>query len=385
MISTSPAELTPPDIHWVDTAAALDAACAALADAETLALDTEFFRESTFFPVPALIQLTAGDAVYLIDPQAIEPSESLRTLLSAGPLKLLHASSEDLEVLDVWAGVSVAPVVDTQVAQGLLGEDPAIGYQRLVEHWFGVLLPKEETRSNWLGRPLSEAQCLYAALDVIYLPEVWRRQRQRLVELDRLAWLEADCAALMEHAGRNGDGDGQWYLRQRQLWRLAPRQIDAYRRLTTWREGQARQRNLPRGWLVNDKLLYAIAEAMPRDRYELAAVEGVKPVLVKREGNTLLSLVNEARHAADSELPEALPSPLTGDFKKRIKALKHVVNAAAEGLGVAPEVLMRRRELEALVVADLQGRELPLPSGWRGGRLAAPLTATIKEGGQHDE
>src|SRR5690554_1631772 len=191
MTPTPPAELAPPDIHWIDSTEALDAACVALSNAETLALDTEFFRESTFYPVPALLQLTAGDAVYLIDPQALEPTESLRALLSGGPLKLLHASSEDLEVLDVWAGVAVAPVVDTQVAQGLLGEDPAIGYQRLVEHWTGVLLPKEETRSAWLERPLSEAQCLYAALDVVYLLEVWKRQRERLAELKRLAWLEA--------------------------------------------------------------------------------------------------------------------------------------------------------------------------------------------------
>lgn len=378
MTATPPAGLVSPQIHWIDTAEALDAACAVLANADVLALDTEFFRESTFHPVPALLQLTAGAAVYLVDPQALEPTESLRVLLSQGPLKLLHASSEDLEVLNIWAGVAVAPLVDTQVAQGLLGEDPAIGYQRLVEQWVGVLLPKEETRSNWLERPLSEAQCQYAALDVAYLPEVWKRQRERLVALGRLAWLEADCAELMEHAERSGEGDGQWYLRQRQLWRLAPRQIEAYRCLTTWREGQARQRNLPRGWLANDKLLYAIAEAMPRDRYELAAVEGVKPGLVKREGKTLLALVNAARHATEEALPEALPSPLGTDFKKCFKALKRVVSAEAEALGVAPEVLLRRRELEALVVADLQGLELPLPSGWRGERLAVPLAATLK-------
>ncbi|MDR5904863.1 ribonuclease D [Franzmannia qiaohouensis] len=368
-----------PDIRWVDTPAALDAACADLAAAETLALDTEFFRESTFHPVPALVQLTAGEAVYLIDPQALQASSALRELLSEGPLKLLHASSEDLEVLRNWAGVLVAPLVDTQVAQGLLGEDPAMGYQRLVEHWTGETLPKDETRSDWLERPLSEAQCLYAALDVVYLLEVWKQQRARLVDLERLDWLEADCAELLAQAGRNGDADSQWYLRHRQLWRLSPRQIEAYRRLTIWREGEARRRNLPRGWLVNDKLLYAIAEAMPQHRQALAAIEGVKPTLVKREGDTLLALIGEARRADDDDLPESLPSPLAGAFKKRFKALKQVVAAEADALGVAPEVLLRRRDLEAVVAADLQNRPLPLPVGWRGERLAAGLAAVLAE------
>ncbi|APX93862.1 ribonuclease D [Halomonas sp. 1513] len=368
------------DIRWVDTPAALDAACADLAGAKTLALDTEFFRESTFHPVPALLQLSAGEAVYLIDPQALDASPALCDLLAGGPLKLLHASSEDLEVLRNWADVLVAPLVDTQLAQGLLGEDPAMGYQRLVEHWTGETLPKDETRSDWLERPLSEAQCRYAALDVVYLLEVWKQQRARLVELGRLEWLEADCAELLAQAGRSGDADGQWYLRQRQLWRLTPRQIEAYRRLTIWREGEARRRNLPRGWLVNDKLLYAVAEALPQHRQALAAIEGVKPTLVKREGGTLLALVGEARRVDESDLPEALPSPLAGAFKKRFKALKRVVTAEADALGVAPEVLMRRRDLEAVVAADLQGHPLPLPNGWRGERLAAGLAAALSEG-----
>ncbi|MFC3283416.1 ribonuclease D [Litchfieldella rifensis] len=368
-----------PEIHWIDTPAALDAACAELAAAETVALDTEFFRESTFHPVPALLQLYAGGAVYLVDPQALAATPALRTLLAGGPLKLLHASSEDLEVIASWAGVQVSPLVDTQVAQGLLGEDPAMGYQRLVEHWIGETLPKDETRSNWLERPLSEAQCRYAALDVIYLLEVWHAQRDALEARGRLHWLEADCKELLAQAGRDDDSDGQWYRRHRQLWRLGPRQIEAYRRLTTWREGEARRRDRPRGWLISDKLLYAIAERMPENRYELAAIEGLKPPLVKREGDTLLTLVKEARHLDADELPPAMPSPMSGPFKKRLKALKQVVNDEAEQLGVAPELLLRRRELEAVVTAHLERRSLPLPRGWRGERLAAPLQQALEQ------
>lgn len=368
-----------PEIHWVDTPDALNAACAELADADCLAVDTEFIRESSFHPVPALVQLSAGQRVYLIDPQALEATEALRRLLGEeGPLKLLHASSEDLEVLANWSGVVVQPLVDTQLAQGLLGATPAMGYQRLVEHWTGDVLPKDETRSDWLERPLSEAQCRYAALDVIYIPPIWKLQRQALKEQGRLGWLEDDCAELVNQAGRSAGTDGEWYRRHRQLWRLDPRSIAAYQRLTAWREAEVRNRNMPRNWLVSDKVLFAIAEALPANRYELSQVEGVKPTLIKREGDALLAIVREVAHLEPEALPAALPSPMSSSFKRRLKALKGRVNEVAESLGVAPELLARRRDLEELVIADLEQLPLPLPEGWRGELLAEPFERALE-------
>lgn len=359
-----------PALHWIDTPAALEQACRALSDARYLALDTEFIRESSFHPVPALIQLSAGDEVYLIDPQALTPNAALTQLLGPeGPLKLLHACGEDLEVLSSWVGAPVAPLIDTQLAQGLLGEDVSMSYQRLVERWTGDVVPKDETRSDWLERPLSEAQCRYAALDVAYLPIIWPRQHEALIELGRLQWLEDDCAALVAQAGRNPADDNEWYRRNRQLWRLDPRATATYQQLTVWREGEVRERNMPRNWLVSDKVLFAIADAQPRNRYELASVEGVKPAMVKREGDAMLSIVRDTSELTPQQLPDSLPSPLTGPFKKRLKALKQVVSDKAQQLGIATEILARRRGLEELVIADMKQLPLPLPSGWRGDLL----------------
>ncbi|GED21781.1 ribonuclease D [Halomonas halmophila] len=368
-----------PEIRWIDTPEALDAACAEVAQADVIALDTEFFRERTFYPVPALVQFCAGDTAYLVDPTVLACTDTFRQLLGEGPLKLLHASSEDLEVFALWSGVTIAPLVDTQIAQALIGEVPSMGYQKLVEFWIGETLPKDETRSNWLERPLSETQKTYAALDVIYLVAVWRAQRESLLRHGRLEWLEEECQQLAEQASRDTQSYGQWYLRQRQLWRLSPRQVEAYRRLTIWREGEVRRRDLPRGWLASDKLLYAIAERMPDNRYELAEVEGVKPPLVKREGDTLLRLVRETKHLDEADLPTPPWSPMDAAFKKRHKALKKVVANEAESLGVAPELLLRRRDMEALVGAALRGENLPLPGGWRGERLAERLEKALDE------
>ncbi|MFG6668066.1 ribonuclease D [Halomonas sp. HNIBRBA4712] len=373
--------LTSPSYRWIETAEQLDAACRDVEGASVIALDTEFFRENTFFPVPALIQFAAGDLAYLIDPLAVPCTEAFRTLLQNQALKLLHACSEDLEVFQLWAGVLPAPLIDTQIAQAFLGEVPAMGYQKLVEHWVGETLPKEETRSNWLTRPLTPSQCDYAALDVIYLLRVWALQAGRLETLGRREWLAEECAAQLAQTERGSESDALWYTRQRQLWRLDARKLEAYRRMTIWREGETRRRDLPRNWLAADKLLFAVAEAMPKNRFELAAVDGIKPALVKREGDTLLALVKEARACPEEALPSTWPDPMEAGFKRRFKALKKAVTARAEALEMAPEMLMRRRDIEALVMQAQAGETPTLPGGWRGECLAEALRHALEESG----
>ncbi|MFB9865725.1 ribonuclease D [Vreelandella sulfidaeris] len=368
-----------PSFQWLDTPKALDTACEQVADADVIALDTEFFRENTFFPVPALIQFTAGEQAYLIDPVAIACTDKFRALLQNSAIKLLHACSEDLEVFQYWAGVLPTPLIDTQVVQGLLGENPSMGYQKIVEFWVGETLPKDETRSNWLVRPLTPAQCHYAALDVIYLLKVWALQAEKLAMLGRRAWVDAECTSLIEQAGRSAENDQQWYTRHRQLWRLAPRQLEAYRLMTIWREGETRRRDLPRNWLVSDKLLFAVAEKMPRNRFELAEVEGIKPVLIKKEGDALLALVKQAQHCDEAALPMRWPDPMHPAFKSRFKALKKVVTTKANDLGVAPEMLMRRRDIEAVVMDVLASQPVSLPVGWRGECLNAGLIQALEE------
>ncbi|MDN6179896.1 MAG: ribonuclease D [Halomonas subglaciescola] len=368
-----------PSYQWIATPEALDDACAQLADADVIALDTEFFREKTFYPVTALVQLAGNGVTYLVDPLAVDCTPACRALLQNAALKLIHACSEDLEVLQCWAGVLPTPLMDTQVAQGFLGETPGMGFQKLVAYWLNEDLPKEETRSNWLKRPLTPAQCDYAALDVICLLEVWQHQQQALEECGRMGWALAQCQALIDQAGRSAEQDAQWFTRQRQLWRLTPRQIEAYRLMTAWREGEIRRRNMPRNWLVSDKVLFAVADAMPENRFELAAVEDVKPSLVKKDGDTLLALVKDAQRCASEALPPAWPDPARPPFKPLFKALKKAVSERGEALGMAPEMLLRRRDIEALAMQVLADEAPVLPSGWRGECLNDALTQTLKE------
>ena len=164
---------------------------------EAVSIDTEFARFNTYYPIVGLIQLYDGNQTYLIDPLEIEDISSLASLLTdPNVLKIFHACSEDLEVFQHCLGVLPNPVYDTQIAGALLGVGFSVGYQKLVDHYLSVLVPKEETRSDWLQRPLTPSQLDYAALDVIYLLEVYKIQQVELQDLQRLEWVTAECSQL---------------------------------------------------------------------------------------------------------------------------------------------------------------------------------------------
>lgn len=351
--------------HWVATPTALDEACHALAQHEVIGVDTEFLRETTFEPIPALIQIGHASGVWLIDPQAVAPTEALRALLGPeGPLKLLHACGEDLEIFAHWLGVLPTPMIDTQIAEGFCTGEASMGYQRLVAERLNLDIPKDATRSNWLARPLTEQQCLYAALDVAHLPTLWAQQEKALADAGKLAWTTAACQALLDQAAAPQDFS-HYYLRNKQAWRLDARQLAALARLSAWRETEIRARNMPRGHLANDGQLFAIAERMPKNLYALADIQGLRPTFIKRDGEAVLAMIQDALSLPEADLPTPLPSPQSPAHRKRLKALKQALNDVAEAAGIAPELLARRMEREGWINSALAGVCPDMPDDWR--------------------
>ncbi len=158
------------DWIWIEDDATLAEHCQRWSQLDHIALDTEFIRERTFYPIAALIQINDGKQNYLIDPTIIDDLLPLRDLLSRSEtIKVMHSCSEDLEVFSCLLDCHVEPLADTQIAAAVLGISPAIGYANLCKELLDVDLDKGETRSNWLNRPLTESQCHYAALDVEHL------------------------------------------------------------------------------------------------------------------------------------------------------------------------------------------------------------------------
>lgn len=163
--------------------------------AAPLALDTEFIRVDTFFPRLGLVQLGDGQGEALVDPLAIPSLQALAPLLGpSGPCKVLHACSEDLEVLSPLVPQGLGVIHDTQIALAMLGEGLQVGYQKALQLMLGIDIPKDASRSDWLARPLSMQQCDYAALDVRHLPALYAAARERLQARELWLLFVAECA-----------------------------------------------------------------------------------------------------------------------------------------------------------------------------------------------
>ena len=368
------------DAEWVADQTRLDELCQQWRRQPLVALDTEFIRTDTFYPKPGLIQVGVEDGIYLIDPLAIEDMQPLAALFDdPAVLKLLHAGSEDLELFVSQYGTVPRPLFDTQVACAFTGLGLSIGYQRLLETFFNLSVDKQETRSDWLQRPLTESQRRYAALDVVYLAEIYRRLKARLEETGSYAWVMAECAQLAEEALHEPD-PSQYYQRFRQAWKLKPQQLAVLRATTTWREAVARERNMPRNFVIHNNSLMGIATKPPRTLRELSMVEQIRGRTVSKDGQQLLDLIAAAA-AADSA-PAALDAPLPPAEVARTKALKKLVQSVAERWEIAPELLVRKRDLEALVRSGMGGGEYRLPPGlcgWREAIIGQPLLQLVQQ------
>lgn len=338
----------------------LAAAAAEWGGASLLALDTEFVRETTFYPIAGLVQIGDGQRQYLLDPLTIDDWSPLRVLIADAKPKVLHAPSEDLELFQQLLGAMPAPLFDTQVGAALAGWGFGLGYQALVQQQLGIAVEKEQTRSNWLARPLSPEQCHYAALDVELLPLLFERIAERLTVLDRFDWWREEGDRVLAAAAEVVAPE-RYYRKLGGGWKLRGEQLAALRALCAWREIEARTRNVPRGRIVKDAELLEIARLLPRSNAELGRV--LPPPKIRSEGAGLLRLVAVARDEPHESWPEPLPPPLPREWGGRLQALRDAVADRARALDLPPELLVRRRDCEEL----LRSGALPatLASGWR--------------------
>jgi ribonuclease D len=376
-----PMPTTPPHApdatRWIDAPATLAEALAGRHD--RVGLDTEFIRERTYWPVLALVQVSVGDAILLVDPLAPGVPAALAPVLAdPGVLKVMHSAGEDLVALGRACGVLPAPLFDTQVAATLAGVGGGLGYQKLVGEVTGVALAKGETRSDWLRRPLSASQLEYAADDVRHLFALHDHLEARLRALDRLPWLAADCARMLESAA--DDGGERWpHLAMRPAQFLDAAGQARLLRLLRWRDAQARASDRPRSWILDNDLALALARNPPPDAPALQAVLEATPKAPR-------SLATPLWQALRTALPDEDDMPLAradDRDKARLRALQDAVARRSAELGLPDGVLASRRSLQALLgaLADPEPR-WPAPlAGWRREALEPALAPLLAQAG----
>lgn len=366
--------------QWICTDQELASASALWMDLPYVAMDTEFMRVDTFYPIAGLMQLSDGSRTWLIDPLRIQNWTPLAQLLAAPHiLKVLHACNEDLEVFGRVTGTLPHSVFDTQLAAAYLNMGFSVGYSRLVEQILGLELPKAETRSDWLQRPLSATQIRYAVEDVQHLAEVFEVLFGRLSP-EKRAWLLEDTDELVTQLSHSEHLDLA-YQEVKQAWRFKPAQLAVLKLLAAWREEQARLRDLPRNRILRDNTLWQLAQTQPKDLVSLAKIDDIHPKTLRQDGACLLALIKRAKASAPDQWPEVLEQPLPLNAAALLKKLRTVVQAEAVRLDIAPELALRRKTLEALVRTGYPKGPYRLPEslrGWRRAQLGPVLLRALE-------
>lgn len=333
-----------------------------------VAIDTEFVRTETYFPIAGLIQVGDGERAYLIDPLKITDWSPLVALLECPTVvKVLHACSEDLEVFQHLCGALPAPLFDTQIAAAYLGMDFSMSYSRLVNALLGIELDKEETRSDWLQRPLTAKQLQYAVDDTLHLAHIYTLMAPRLQAAGLTDWLLEDTAELVASA-RLMPEPAQAYRRIKQAWRLKPAELAVLQVLCDWRERSARQRDVARNRLLREATLCPLAQRQPDSLGQLSRMQDMHPRTVRQDGEAVLELISQGQNMPEEDWPQVLPEPLPADANRLLKSLRKVGQRHAERLGMAGELMLRKKVLEAFVRTGYPRGPYSLPdelSGWR--------------------
>ena len=350
---------------WINSNIELKNLCNQLANCSLIAIDTEFIRTNTYYPKLALIQLSDGDTVWLIDVLAIDDFIPLKDLLESSDNTLIfHACAEDLEVLDHSINTQPTHIFDTQIAAGIVNIGYCLGYARLVDSLLDIQLDKQETRSNWLARPLTQKQLDYAEVDVLHLHSLHSLLVKMLDQQNRMEWFEEESQGLFNVVDQRKNNQN-YYSRIRGAWRLNPQSLKTLRHLCLWRETISRSKDVPKSRIAKDNVLFELAKLMPKYKHQLFAIEDWHPGSVRRYGELILEEIEISRHQDEEAwAPKPLSSGLNTIFKKIRQSLAKI----AEEQKIPQEFLSNKRELEDILRSSQQGNyqlSERVKQGWR--------------------
>ena len=342
--------------------------------ASLLVLDTEFVRTRTYYAHLGLIQAYDGKTLALIDPVAIKDLSSFWSLLTnENIIKVLHSCSEDLEVFAHYGDCQPKPLFDSQIAASLAGMGHGLGYAKLVEQCLGIELDKGESRTDWMKRPLSDAQLQYAANDVSYLYQLYPQIVQKLTEQNRLDWLYEEGERITE--GRlSGVDPEEAYLKVKNAFQLTRPQLALLKVMAAWRLEKAVNRNLALGFVVKDHALIALAKKAPTSLAELNQLNDLTDQEKRFHGKDLLKVMENVD--MDNPPEEVDVIALKSGYKSSFKQIKACLTDISEQDSVPLEFIGSKRLIHQFLVWLFEGKQGDKPlilQGWRGALVGNKL------------
>ena len=345
----------------ITTSEQLKTACLQFSQHKIIAVDTEFKRESTYFPIPCLFQLASTENTVCIDPFEVKDLDPLKALFdNENIVKIFHAGRQDLEIFYYLFEQLPHPIFDTQIAAAILGFPAQVGYAKLVSDYLGVELDKSLTRADWEKRPLPEKQLEYAANDVIYLLQVYNKQIEALNAADRLSWPDSDNESLLDISLYKADPSEAWKkMRNYNYFSAEERRIAAT--IAQWREEKAIKRNRPRKYIFDNPVISELSTHQPTTLEEMTALENVPPFVTRKFGEELLQLIQDGLNS-DAAPEEQVFQRLTEDQTKQVKEMQKIVKQIAEKENIEATVICSKKEIEKLVLGK---KTSPVLQGWR--------------------
>ena len=353
----------------ITTTQALRDLCDRLSTADFVCVDTEFMRESTYWPELCLIQIADDKEAAAIDPMA--PGLDMTPLLdlmvnNEDVLKIFHAGGQDVEIIYNLTGKTPHPIFDTQIAMMAISQSEQIGYSNLVESWLGLVIDKGARFTDWSRRPLTERQIEYAIGDVTHLSKIFPKILKRLIKTGRGEWLNAEMEKLADPEHYRNDPSTAWH-RVKAAGRN-PAMLGRLKAIAAWREAEAQGKNIPRGRIARDETIADIASHPPKTQGDLAKVRGLSAGWKDNDiGRRLMQVLADAVPLPDSELPPKAPrgAPLGKEGALVADLLKLLLKIRAREIDAAARLLARSEELELLAAGVRTG--LPILEGWRYG------------------
>jgi len=339
--------------------------CTRLAAQPFVTVDTEFMRETTYYPKLCLIQMAAPDGTaVLVDPLApgIDLQPFIDLMADTRTVKVFHSARQDLEIVWMLGGILPHPFFDTQVAAMVCGYGDSVSYEQLVNDVAKAKIDKSSRFTDWSRRPLSEAQLTYALSDVTHLVKVYEVLVAELLRTDRGAWLDDEMAVLTSPETYRADPSQAWRRLSGRMRK--PREIAVLMEVAAWRESEAQTRNVPRGRVLKDEAVIDIASAAPRSVEALGRLRTIPAGFERsRTGTDILAAVERglSRDTGDIRMPERLRRG--GGNGAIVELLKVLLKAVCEAEGVAPKIIGTVDDLEA--IADDDRAVVPALEGWR--------------------
>ena len=350
----------------IETTAALEEACLKLAQSDFITIDTEFLRETTFWPELCLIQMASPDLEVIVDPLAkgLDLSPFFTLMADTSVIKVFHAARQDIEIIFHLGNLIPHPIFDTQVAAMVCGFGDSVSYDQLVQKVKNVHIDKTSRFTDWSRRPLSEKQLDYALADVTHLRDVYLKLKEELDREGRAAWLTEEMAILESRETYDLHPDDAW---QRLKMRLRkPQELAVMQYVAAWREREARNRNVPRSRVLKDDAIYEIAQQQPKDTEALGRLRTIpKGWERSASGAAIIEQVNTALALPKTDMPHIhRHSHAPEGAQAAVELLKVLLRLTSEKHGVASKVIANSEDLEK-IAAEGEKADVPAMHGWR--------------------